>query len=306
VKVAVTGSTGFVGQALVSALEAEGHAVVRLLRAKPVRGSSEVYLNHERGEIDASGIEGADAVVHLAGENIAKGRWSSAKKARINDSRVGGTRFLCESLARLDRPPGTFVCASAVGYYGDRGDEVLTEESPSGSGFLAGVCRAWEAAAEPAAKRGVRVVHLRFAMILDARKGALSRMLPVFRLGLGGRIGNGNQYWSWIALDDAVGAIRHALTSAALRGPVNVAAPEPVTNRRFTETLGRVLGRPTRLPVPAPVARLALGEMADELLLASTRVAPRRLLESGYTFRYPELERALRAVLGKGSDGGKA
>jgi hypothetical protein len=248
--------------------------------------------------MDTARLEGLDAVVHLAGENIATGRWTAEKKAKIRDSRVRSTRLLCDTLAGLKQPPKVLACASATGYYGDRGDELLTEESASGTGFLAGVCREWEAAATPAAQKGIRVVHLRFGMVLSGAGGALAKLLPPFRMGLGGALGTGRQYISWIALDDLLGVIAHALTTEALQGPVNAVAPNPVTNKEFTRTLGRTLGRFTLFSMPAAAARLAFGEMADEVLLASQRVQPARLLATEYRFRYPELEGALRHLLG--------
>jgi uncharacterized protein (TIGR01777 family) len=238
-------------------------------------------------------------VVHLAGENIATGRWTAQKKARILESRVQGTRLLCEAIMQLVKPPKVFVSASAVGYYGDRGTQLLREESAPGKGFLAEVCRAWEAAAAPVAQRGLRLVYLRLGVVLSPAGGALAKMLVPFRLGAGGVVGTGKQYMPWVALDDVVGAIHHVLTTETLQGPVNVVAPELMTNETFTKTLGRVLGRPTVLPMPAFAVRLAFGEMADPLLLASARVEPARLMASGYTFRYPELESALRSLLGK-------
>jgi uncharacterized protein (TIGR01777 family) len=249
--------------------------------------------------VDTAGLEGLDAAVHLAGENLATGRWTAEKKARIRESRVNGTRFLCEALVRLAQPPKALMCASAIGYYGDRGEAILREDSPAGSGFLAEVCRAWEGAAAAAVQQGIRVVHLRIGVVLSPAGGALAKMLTPFKMGLGGKIGSGQQYMSWIALDDLLGIIHHALTSDTLQGPVNAVAPQPVTNVEFTTTLGRVLARPTLLPMPAFAARLAFGEMAQELLLASTRVVPASLLASGYGFRYPELEGALRHLLGK-------
>ncbi len=296
-KVLVTGASGFVGSALVPFLTNEGHFVVRLVRTAPAPGHSEVAWDPARGTIDLDALEGIDAAVHLAGASIAASPWTSEGKRRIRDSRVGGTGLLCESFARLDRPPKVLVCASAVGYYGDRGHEVLREDSPPGTGFLAQVCREWEAATTPAERKGMRVVRLRIGMVLSPKGGALARMLGPFRAGLGGRVGSGEQYVSWIALDDLIGAVDHALRTGSLEGPVNAAAPRPVTNREFAKTLGRVLGRPAVVPAPAFVVRLLLGEMADELLLASTRVSPDRLLLSGYAFRYPELEGALRHLL---------
>jgi uncharacterized protein len=236
--------------------------------------------------------------VHLAGENIAE-RWTAAKKVRIRDSRVKGTQVLCEALAHLASPPKVLVSASAIGYYGDRGEEILTEESAPGTAFLSEVCRAWEAAADPARQKGIRVVHARFGVVLSTAGGALAKMLPPFRLGLGGVLGSGRQYLSWIALDDAVGAIQHAIVTDALQGPTNTVAPRAVTNQEFTKTLGAVLGRPTAVPFPAFAARLMFGEMADELLLASARVQPVKLAASRYGYRYPELEGALRHLLAK-------
>jgi uncharacterized protein len=295
--VLVSGSTGLIGSALVSALQEGGHRVRRLTRSG---GSSEdvVRWDPSAGEIDAGRIEGVDAVVHLAGENLV-GRWTDAKKARIRDSRVRGTRLLAETLARLPTPPAVMVSASATGYYGDRGNELLSEESAPGDNFLAGVGQEWEAAADPAREAGVRVVHPRFGIVLSTEGGALGTTLPIFKLGVGGKIGSGRQYWSWIAIDDVVGAILHVLTEDSLEGPVNVTIPDPPTNAEYTRVLGRVLGRPTVFPLPAPVARIMLGQLADELLLASQRIEPARLKETGYSYRYPELEGALRHLLGR-------
>jgi uncharacterized protein (TIGR01777 family) len=296
----VSGSTGLVGTALLPLLTTGGHDVVRLVRSKSRTASRElIHWDPDASYVDAAGLEGLDAIVHLAGEPIAPGRWSPARKARIRDSRVRGTRLLCETIAHLVNPPKTLICASAIGYYGSRGDELLTETSSPGSGFLAEVCRDWEAACEPARDKGLRVVHLRFGVVLSPAGGALASMLPPFRLGLGGIIGSGEQFMSCIALDDVIGSIAHALVTTDLAGPVNVVCPQPVTNREFTRTLGTILGRPTVFPLPGFAAKLALGEMADELLLSSQRVKPARLLESGYEFRYPTVELALRHVLGK-------
>jgi uncharacterized protein (TIGR01777 family) len=295
--VIVTGASGLVGQALVPLLTTGGHAVTKLVRKSP--GAGEAQWDPEQQEIDTTALAAADAVVHLAGDNIAEGRWTKAKKQRILDSRVNGTRLIAESLARLERGPRTLVCASAIGYYGDRGDEWLDEQSTPGTGFLADVCQAWEAAAQPARDAGVRVVHLRFGVILSPRGGALAKMLFPFKTGGGGKVGSGKQYWSWVALDDVIGAINHALLTPALEGPVNVVAPEPVTNLEFTKTLGKVLRRPTIIPLPAFAARLLLGEVADELLLASQRVRATRLEQTAYDFRHRELEGALRSLLGR-------
>jgi hypothetical protein len=258
-----------------------------------------VQWNPEAEEVAMPGLEGMDAVVHLAGENIATGRWTAEKKAKIRHSRVQGTRVLCETLSRLAEPPKVLVSASAVGYYGDRGEEILREDSLPGMGFLAQVCRDWEAATEPATQRGIRVVHLRLGAVLSPSGGALAKMLGPFKIGVGGVVGSGRQYMSWIAIDDVLGVVHHCLITETLDGPVNAVAPSPMTNREFTRILGRVLGRPALFPLPSFAARLVFGEMADALLLASTRVEPSRLQETGFSFRYPELEGALRHLLGK-------
>jgi uncharacterized protein (TIGR01777 family) len=296
-QVLVSGSTGLVGSALCPLLTTGGHQVTKLVRGEPKPG--EAHWDIQAREIDAEALSAADAVVHLAGESIAAGRWNTAKKARILNSRVEGTRLLCEALAKLTRPPQVLVCASAIGYYGSRGDEWLDESSAPGDGFLADVCRQWENATRPASDAGIRVVNARFGVILSPRGGALAQMLFPFKTGGGGVISSGKQFWSWISLDDVVGAIHHALLNENLHGPVNVVAPNPVTNTEFTKTLGKVLRRPTIFPLPAFVARLVLGEMANELLLASQRVRPRKLTETNYEFRHPELETALRAMLGR-------
>ncbi len=297
--VLVSGSSGLIGSALVALLESEGHDVTRLVRSKSTPHEKQVVWDPQAGSMDTDGLRGIDAVVHLAGENIAAGRWTTARKAKIHDSRVKGTRLVSESLASLGQPPTVLASASACGYYGDQGDKILDEQSGPGSGFLADVCRLWEGATKPAAEAGIRVVHLRTGMVLSSSGGALTKMLTPFRFGMGGRLGSGRQYVSWITLDDIVGAIYHCLVNESCNGAVNLVSPNPITNRRFTEALGAVLKRPTWFAVPATVLRLALGEMADELLLASTRATPVRLLASGYRFRYPELEAALRHELGK-------
>ena len=296
-RVLVSGATGLIGSALVARLGQTGHAAIRLVRTDPDPGGTDVRWDPAAGALDPAPLEGLDAVVHLAGEDIASGAWTDAKKARIRASRVDATALLARTVARLSRPPAVLACASAVGYYGDRGDEVLTEESAAGTGFLASVCRDWEQAAAPASEAGIRVLHLRFGVVLDPSAGALSKMLGLFRKGMGGPIGGGRQYVSWIALDDAVGGILHGLSTPALSGAVNVAAPAAVTQSEFAATLGRVLGRPTLLSVPAFGVRLMLGEMAGETILASQRLVPGRLLATGYTFRWPALEPALRHLL---------
>ena len=295
----ITGATGLIGSALAHALRAEGHEVRRLVRSSDGLQAGDAHWDPASGEVDAAALEDLDAVVHLAGENIAAGRWTVSRKERIRRSRVQGTRLLCDGLARLTSPPGVIICASAVGYYGNRGDELLDEQSAPGTGFLADVCAEWEAAADRARERGIRVVHQRLGVVLSERGGALTQMLRVFRLGLGGRLGSGVQYLSWITLEDTVGAIRHGLDTDGLEGPVNTTAPGAVTNAAFTAALGRVLGRPAFCHAPAFALRLALGEMAEEALLASARAAPTKLLDSGYKFRHPDLEGALRAVLGR-------
>ena len=296
-RILVSGSHGLLGSALVPALAGKGHQVIRLVRGISAAGGSEVSWDPEGGRLDPVSLSGVEAVVHLGGENIAARRWSDAQKARIRESRVKGTTLLAGTLAGLSQPPRVLISASAIGYYGDRGEEVLGEESPSGKGYLPEVCREWEEAAQPAARQGIRVVLMRFGVILSPTGGALAKMLLPFQMGVGGILGNGRQYMSWISLDDAVGAVSHGLEIAALRGPVNAVVPLAVTNARFTKTLGRVLRRPTVVPLPAFAARLAFGEMADALLLSSVRVEPRRLLASGYPYRHADLEGALRHLL---------
>jgi hypothetical protein len=297
-KILLTGSSGLIGQALVPLLTTGGHGVTRLVRFKPRSGKSLLYWNPAAGEIDAPKLEGFDAVVHLAGESI-NGRWNAAKKRAILESRVKGTRLLCETLAKLSHRPRVLVAASASGYYGDRGEDVLREESGAGSSFLSQVCQEWEAATKPAAERGIRVVNLRIGFVLSPAGGGLAKMLPAFKMGVGGKIGSGKQYMSWIAIDDLVQIILFATTAEALEGPANAVAPNPVTNLEFTKTLGRVLRRPAVFPMPAFAVRLAFGEMGEELLLASARLEPAQLLSVGYQFELPQLEGALRHLLHK-------
>jgi uncharacterized protein (TIGR01777 family) len=295
--VAVSGASGLIGSALASSLESGGHRVISLVRRAPRDDEDALRWDPASGAITPVGQSVADAVVHLAGDSIMGLRWTAEKKRRIRESRTTATRLLVRTLTRLPKPPAVLVCASGIGYYGSRGDEVLTEESGPGTGFLAELARDWEAATATAIAQGIRVVSLRLGVVLSVKGGALATMLTPFRLGLGGVIGDGTQWMSWIALDDVVGAIRHVLATDTLRGPVNAVAPAPVTNAEFTRTLGGVLGRPTLVPLPAFAARLALGEMADALLLTSQRVVPARLQATGYRFRRSTLENALRAAL---------
>ncbi len=295
--IAVSGGGGLVGRAVVEALGAAGHTVRTLVR-RAARAPHEIAWDPAAGTADAAGLEGLDAIIHLAGEPIAQ-RWTPAAKAAIRDSRVAGTATLARALAGLVRPPATWLCASAVGFYGDTGDAWVDESSPPGAGFLAEVCQAWEAAARPAVDAGMRVVHLRLGVVLGAGGGALARLLPPFRAGLGGPVGGGRQYLAWVAKDDVVGATLHALATPALVGPVNVTAPTPVTSRDFARTLGRVLHRPAIVPAPAFALRLMFGEMADEALLVGQRVRPARLLASGFRFALEDLEPALRHAVGR-------
>jgi uncharacterized protein len=295
----ISGASGLIGSALVLRLRADGHRVTRLVR-RPA-GAEEISWNPAAGTLDPTHFVGVHGVIHLAGENLGT-RWTKAKKVRIRASRVQGTRLLSETLARLEQPPEVLVSASAIGIYGDRGDEVLTEISPAGDpsrDFLVSVCLEWEAAAEAARRAGIRLVHPRFGVVLSPAGGALRKLLPVFRLGLGGRLGTGNQWMSWISIDDATKSIRHILLTGTLQGAVNATAPEAVTNREFTRLLAQVLRRPARFRVPSAALRLAFGEMADNTLLASARVLPSRLLQSGYRFEHPQLGGALRHVLGR-------
>lgn len=292
-RVLVSGSSGPIGKALLPALREQGFEVSRLVRSKPTAGD----IVWDPGKpLDPRFVSSYDAVVHLAGETIV-GRWTEAKKRRIHDSRAAGTRNLADALAQAAQHPRVFVSASAIGYYGNRGDEVLREGSSSGDDFLSAVCRDWEANTQPAAQAGVRVVQTRFGVILSPDGGALPAMLPPFRLGLGGRIGRGRQWWSWIHIADVISAILHAIRTESLQGPMNVVAPNPVINSEFARILAGVLHRPAIFPMPAFAARLAFGQMADELLLASQRVEPARLLASGYRFKYTDLRPALEDLL---------
>lgn len=297
-KILITGASGAVGSALRPFLTTGGHHVVSLVRGKTPVPGLELAWEPEAQMIPRAELEGFDAVIHLAGENVAGGRWTEARKARIRDSRVHGTTLLAEALSRLARPPKVFLSASAIGYYGDRGEDPITEESAPGDGFLAEVCRAWEESTTPARAAGIRTALLRIGVVLTPRHGALAQLLPVFKAGVGGRVGNGKQYMSWIALDDVLGAILRCLADPSIEGPVNLTAPHPVTNAELAATLGRVLSRPAFLPAPASAVKLAFGEMAKEAILAGAKVLPGALQKHGYTFRFPDLENTLRYLLG--------
>jgi len=299
-KILISGSHGLVGTALIKSLEADGHDIFRLVRHYP-HSPSEIEWSPDRYSIALSLIEGFDAVVHLAGESIAEGRWTDEKKKRIRESRVKGTRLLGDALANLTQQPKVMISASAIGYYGDRGEESLTEASSPGDDFLSDVCVEWEKATDLAKEKGIRTVNSRFGIILDKDGGALRKMLTPFRMGIGGRIGDGKQWMSWIALDDVVAGIKFSLTNDSLRGPVNFVAPNPVRNAEFTKTLGRVLSRPTIFPIPAFGVRLVFGEMADALLLSSQKVHPNHLMEANYQFQYSQLDEALKHTISSSS-----
>lgn len=297
-RIAVTGSSGLIGSAVVARLEAEGHDVLRLVRSAAT-GPGQVQWDPSSGSIDAAALSGVDGAVHLAGEGIGTKRWTPAQKQKILDSRVKGTRLLAETLAALDPRPSVLVSGSAVGYYGLRGDEILTERSDPGSGFLAEVTQQWEAATLAAGQAGVRTVHLRTGIVLDSRGGALAKVLPLFRLGLGGKLGRGDQWWSWITLEDEARLIVHLLTED-VSGPVNATAPEPATNAEITKVLGRALHRPAVLPAPRLALRVAMGpELTEEVILAGQRALPVVAQESGFEFRHPHLEGGIRHVLSR-------
>ena len=297
-RVAVTGSSGLIGSAYGEMAEKNGVEVVRLVRRDPLPGQSEIRWDPEAGEVSEEGLAGVKAVVHLAGENIGARRWSSAQKARIRDSRVKGTKTISSAVARLDPKPDVLVCASALGYYGDRGDDVLTEDAAAGSDYLAQVGVEWEEASRSASDAGIRVVNLRFGLVIGRDAPLLTRQLPIFKLGLGGRLGNGGQYMSWVSLDDVVSVISYAIDTPRLVGPINVCSPNPVTNAEFTKTFGRVLSRPALFVVPRFAMKAAFGEMADTMF-SSVRMSPTRLIDSGFEFDFPDLEGALRHALGR-------
>ena len=295
-KIAIAGSSGLVGSALIPILQSDGNQITRLVRSSPKPGEIEWHPNQDK--VSALSLEGFEAIINLAGENIAGGRWTDDQKRKIRDSRMNGTHLLSEAIAQMKSKPRVFICASATGIYGDRDDETLDEQSESGGGFLAGVCREWEQATQPASKASVRVVNLRMGPILAREGGMLSKLLTPFKMGMGGKVGSGKQYISWVALEDAVNAIKLAIDDESIHGPINIVSPNPVTNEEFTKTLGHVLNRPTALAMPAFAARLAFGEMADEMLLASQRVMPKRLIKAGFQFQYPTLESAMRKYIG--------
>ena len=297
-RVLISGSSGLIGSALSRSLVDGRHTVVRLVRGPASGDATTVSWDPERQTIDRSGLEGCDAVVHLAGEPLL-GRWTADKKRRIADSRVRGTKLIAEALASLTRRPGVLVCASAAGYYGNRGDEMLTEESTPGRGFLAEVVRAWESAADPARQVGIRVVHVRTGLVLARGGGLLKILLLPFQLCLGGPIGSGRSYWSWIALEDLIAAYRFAIARESISGAINAAAPNPVTNREFARTLGAVLGRPAVLPVPPVALRFVFGREAADDMLSGFRLQPTRLQAAGFRFQFPDLEPALRHELGR-------
>ena len=298
-RVAVSGSSGLVGSALVPYLTTGGHEVLRMVRSSEA-SDAEIYWNPRQGELNDKRLAGTDVVVHLAGESVFGSRWNPAKRQRILQSRVEGTRLLADSLAQMDAPPKALICASAVGFYGDTHDAYVDENSPPGEGFLSEVCQAWENAADAARAAGIRVVHLRFGVVLSPKGGALQKQLPLFQLGAGGALGAGNQWLSYIGLDDALDIVLRAMVDDTWHGPFNVVCPEPVTQREFAKTLGRVLARPTILPAPSFALKLALGkDQAAEMLLASSRVQPKKLLELEHPFRHPDLESTLRHCLGR-------
>ncbi|MBJ7903347.1 TIGR01777 family protein [Streptomyces sp. DSM 110735] len=293
-KIAVAGASGLIGSALVRSLRGDGHEVVRLVRHEP-RGGDEVRWDPERQTVDAAGLSGCDVVVNLAGAGVGDKRWTPEYKRLIRDSRVLGTAALAEAAASLPEPPRVFVNGSAIGYYGDTGDRITDESAPPGDGFLPSVCEEWEEAAAPVREAGIRTVFVRTGLVVASGGGAWGRLFPLFKAGLGGRLGNGRQYWSYIALHDEVAAIRHLIDREDLSGPFNLTAPEPLTNQEITEAMGRVLHRPTPFPVPAAVLRTVLGEMAGDVL-GSQRVVPARLLESGFAFAFPGIEDTIRAA----------
>lgn len=296
-KILISGGSGLVGSAATAALQADGHTVAHLVRPGGAVTEKDVGWDPMRATVDLAGIEGTDVVIHLSGAGIGDGRWTSARKQVLRSSRIDTTRVLVDSLSKLKQKPRALLVASAIGYYGDAGDEILTESSANGTDFLALLCRDWEAEARRAAPMGIRTATLRFGIILSSKGGAIPRMLTPFKLGLGGRLGSGKQWMSWIAIEDVIGIIRFAIANEQVNGPVNVVAPNPVRNEEFTRLLAGMLHRPAIFPAPAFVLKLAMGEMADALLLGSDRVVPEKLLAAGFSFRFQILEPALRAAV---------
>ena len=296
-KILISGSSGLIGTAATTALKSDGHNVVHLVRPGKTTNPGDIQWDPMRATVDVAGLEGIDVVIHLSGAGIADGRWTEERKQLLRSSRIDTTRVLVDSLSRLKQKPRLLIVASAIGYYGSRGDEILTESSTTGTDFLALVCCDWEAEASRAAERGIRTVMLRSGVVLSGKGGALPKMLPPFKLGVGGRLGSGQQWMSWIAIEDVVGIIRHTIAKEQVSGPVNVVAPSPVRNEEFTRLLAGMLHRPAIFPAPAFVLRLAMGEMADAVLLSSDRVKPEQMLAAGYKFRFEILEPALRAAV---------
>ncbi len=296
-KILISGGSGLIGTATSASLQGDGHSVVRLVRPGKGAKAGDVQWDPMRATVDVAGLEGVDVVIHLSGAGIADGRWNEARKQILRSSRIDTTRVLVDSLSRLKQKPRMLIVASAIGYYGSRGDEILTESSAIGTDFLALLCRDWEAEAGRAAAMGIRTVMLRFGVVLSGKGGALPKMLTPFKLGVGGRLGDGQQWMSWIAIEDVLGIIRHAIANEQVSGPVNVVAPNPVRNEEFTRLLAAMLHRPAIFPAPAFVLRLAMGEMADAVLLSSDRVKPEKMLAAGYKFRFEILEPALRAAV---------
>lgn len=295
-KVGIAGASGFIGSAVVPHLESRGHLVFPIVRREP-RDANEIYWKPSEGEIDRDRIAELDIVINFAGENIGSGLWTDEKKEKILRSRVDGTRLLAETMAAAEPKPKAYLAASAFGYYGDTGDHTVDESAPPGQTFLADVCRQWEEATQPAADAGIRVVNFRLGVVIDKDGGMLEPLLPIFKLGLGGKVGNGRQYLAWVTREDISRAIEYFITNEPIHGPVNLMAPQPVTNAEFTDTLGDVLGRPTFTRLPALVVKSVLGQMGEEMLLASCRAVPARLSTQGFKFKHPELREALRAVL---------
>lgn len=295
---AVSGASGLIGSTLIGVLKSKGHAVRRLVRSKRDRAKDDIYWNFKSGEIDGRMFDGVDAVVHLAGENIAERRWTRRQKERIRESRLAGTRLIAQTIARLGRKPKVFLCASAIGFYGDS-EQPVDESSAPGEGYLSELCASWEAASGPARNAGIRTVNLRFGVVLSKTGGALAKMLPPFRLGAGGPIGSGAQPMSWVSIDDVVGAMLFVIENERIDGPVNITAPGVVSNREFAKSLGKALGRPAILPLPGFMVRFFFGEMGESLLLGGAPVVPKRLQDAGFKFRHAQLDSALADLLSR-------